>query len=47
MAYGKEVRTDCRLMIVAFRILKACGLAARKAGNIELVECDLDFSKIE
>jgi len=47
--YRKEYGggTEPRLVIVAFRITDSCRLAARKAGNIELVECDLDFQKIE
>lgn len=47
--YRKEYSrgTEPRLMIVAFTITDSCRLAARKAGNIELVECDLDFHKIE
>jgi len=42
--YGKG--KDSRSMIVAFRINEACRLAARKAGNVELIECDLEFHKI-
>jgi hypothetical protein len=42
--YGKGKET--RLMIVAFRINEACKLAATKVGNIELVECNLDFWKL-
>ena len=42
--YGKD--KDARLMIVALRINEACKSAARKVGNIELVECDLDFHRI-
>lgn len=47
--YGKEYGAgkNHRLVIVAFRINNACRLAARKAGNIELFECDLTFHKIE
>ena len=47
--YGKEYGRgkEPRLMIVAFRINDFCRSAARKAGNIELVECDLDFQKTE
>lgn len=43
--YGKG--KDPRLIIVAFRINEACRLAARKAGSIELVECDLTFIKFD
>jgi len=43
-AYGKG--KNPRLFIVAFRITEPCRVAARKAGNIELFECDLDFHKI-
>lgn len=39
-------RKNPRLMIVAFRINEACRLAAKKAGNIELYECDLDFKAL-
>lgn len=42
--YGKD--KDPRLLIVAFRINDACRLAARKAGNVELYECDLTFRRI-
>jgi len=43
--YGKG--KDCRLMIVAFRFKERCKEKAKKLGNIELVECDLTFNKIE
>ena len=43
--YGKG--KDVRLIIVAFRISDACRKMAREAGNIEIVECDLDFHKIQ
>lgn len=47
--YGQEYGRgkEPRLVIVAFRITGSCKLAATKAGNVELVECDLDFQKIE
>jgi len=48
LSYGKEYgeARSPRLMIVAFRISESCRMAARKAKNIELVECDLIFNKI-
>jgi len=33
-------------VIVALKMNESCELAAEKSGNIELVECDLDFHKI-
>jgi hypothetical protein len=49
LRYEKEYGKDkgVRLIIVAFRISEACMLAAKKAGNIELIECDLNFRKIQ
>jgi len=45
-SYAKEYgENKYRLLIIAFKINEACRLAAKKAGNIELVECDLDFHK--
>jgi len=35
-----------RLIIIAFKINEACRSAAKKAGNIELVECDLAYTPI-
>jgi len=46
LGYSKEYGKDARLMIVAFKINESCRLTSREAGNIELVECDLDFHKI-
>jgi hypothetical protein len=47
--YEKEYSKgeNSRLIIFAFRVNKACRLAAKKERNVELVECDLDFQKIE
>lgn len=42
--YGKE--ENPRLIIVAFKIDERCKSAAKRAGNVELFECDLNFHKI-
>jgi len=49
LGYGEKYgdKNQPRLMIVAFRINSQCRLAAKKVGNIELFECDLNFHKIE
>jgi len=43
--YG--MKKSSRLMIVAFKIDEMCMSAAKRAGNVELFECNLDFRKIE
>jgi len=48
LEYQREYRedTDSRLMIIAFRISNSCKSYAKRVGNIELVECNLQWKKL-